>query len=163
MTDGWCGRCLYGQSGQPNYSSVNWPGKKGHCETVISQKWPLVVLTSSSCGPSIISRSRKESWPLTLSALFLLLSCSKLFFSFFFYKPSWNGCHLVTSKLKSAFNLRHYIDCIRLFRELLHYAGFNMLTAKTKRVHTYIDKHRRASRETRDKPRTPQVPVSLST
>lgn len=63
LTDGWCGCCLHGLSGQPNYSSMNWPEKKGHCETVISQKWPLVVVTSSSGYPSIVSRCRKESWP----------------------------------------------------------------------------------------------------
>lgn len=36
-------------------------------------------------------------------------------------------------------------------------------TLNTRTLHTYSDKHRRASQETRDKPRTPQVPVSVST
>lgn len=78
MTDGWWGWCLHGQSGQPNYSSVNWPEKKVIAKPLFPRNYPLVTITSSPCWPSIVSRCRRESWPLTLSVLHLLLSCLKL-------------------------------------------------------------------------------------
>ena len=64
-----------------------WIGleKKVIAKPLFSQKWPRVVVTRSSYGPSIVSRCRKKSWPLTLYVLFLLLSCSNLLFFFFFF------------------------------------------------------------------------------